>query len=404
MRVLLVALGLCGCIGNDPSTTADPPVDPNPDPNPDPEAKPVTVVLDQLQPGWLVTTSRSSGHSAPVEETIVSDGSPMTLIGGATDVFVATVTDGNGMLIESRSMNAPCTMASSRQLHVPGQYATIQSAINAADPGETVKVAAGTYTESIVMRRGVCLLGSGAKHTILDAQGEGRTLIDLTAAPGSVVSGFTVRGTDQTEGCAQPSEPFLCSGNWYRAGIYIGGESWNDPTHDAPPIITNNVFVDNDTAVMFYWRSQAVLRNNVFLDNRLGFIANHFQDRSLVANNVFINNTELAIGNQAAYLDIIDNIIVGSQTAIEFQYIQTGHIACNLFFANARLTNDPSRFSIGTNGNIGVEPKFVGNGDWHLQPGSPAINAGCHQQAHEPDGSLPDLGAFGGPLAAWVEL
>lgn len=403
MRLLAVALTVSGCLGNDPSTGGDPPGNP-PGQDSEPQPKPVSVVLDQLQPGWLVTTSRSTDHAAPVEETIVSDGSPITLKGGATDVFVATVTDGNGVLIEKRAMNSPCTMASSKQLHVPSQYATIQSAVNAAHPGDTVKVAAGTYTESIAMRPGVCLLGSGAKRTVLDAQNQGRTLVDLSAAAGSVVSGFTMRGTQQTEGCARPSEPFVCSGNWYRAGIYIGGETWDDPTHDAPPIITNNLFVDNDTAVMFYWRSQAVLRNNVFLNNRLGFIANHFQDRSLVANNVFINNTEMAIGNQAAYLDIIDNIIVGSQTAIEFEYIQTGHIACNVFFGNDRLTNDPSRFQLGTNGNIGVEPKFVGNGDWHLQPGSPAINAGCHKQAHEPDGSLPDVGAFGGPLAAWVDL
>jgi hypothetical protein len=401
MRLLVALLTVSGCLGTGPSTSEPPPGDP---PSQDSEPQPVSVVLDQLQPGWLVTTNRSTDHAAPVEDTIVSDGTPITLDGGATDVFVATVTDGNGALIESRAMTSPCTMASSRQLHVPSEYATIQSAINAAHPGETVRVSAGTYSESVVMRPGVCLLGSGAKHTILDAHGEGRTLIDLTAAPGSVVSGFTLRGTQQTEGCARPDEPFLCSGNWYRAGIYIGGETWHDPTHDAPPIITNNLFVDNDTAVMFYWRSQAVLRNNVFLDNRLGFIANHFQDRSLIANNVFVNNTELAIGNQAAYLDIIDNIIVGSQSAIEFEYIQTGHIQCNLFFGNGRLTNDPSRFQLGTNGNMGVAPKFVGNGDWHLQPGSPAINAGCHPNAHEPDGTRTDLGAFGGPLAAWVDL
>lgn len=411
MRSLVVALTLCSCVGSDPVGTTDPNTDPADPADPlDPDSsEPISVTLDQLQPGWLVTTTRSTGHDAPTETTVVSDGSPITLVGGANDVFDVRVTDGNGTLISKQTMGSPCTMAASRQLRVPQEYANIQSAINAAFPGDTVRVSAGTYNEALVMRPGVCLLGAGAKHTILDAGGADRTLVDLSSAPGSVVSGFTFRGTRQNEGCAQPSNPFACSGDWYRAGVYIGGEDWNDPTHDAPPVITNNLFEKNDVGVMFYWRSQAVLRNNVFANNRIGFMANHFQDRALVANNVFWNNTELAIGNQAAYLDIVDNIIVGSKTAVSFMYIQTGYIECNLFWANDVLSGgdypaDADRFHIGENGNISAEPKFVGNGDWHLQPGSPAVDAGCHHQAHEPDGSAPDLGAFGGPLAAWVDL
>ncbi len=369
----------------------------------------IELTLSDLQPGWRVTTTRSTQHASPVESTRVSDGAPITLSASPTDVVVATVTDANGVLIVTHAMKAPCTMAASRQLRVPSEYATIQAAVDAALPGETVKVAGGTYTESIRMRPGVCLLGSGAKHTVLDAQGEGRTLVDLTSAPGSVVSGFTLRGTSQPEGCAQPADPFLCSGNWYRAGIYLGGEAWEDPTNDAPPIIANNMFDGNDTGLMFYWRSSGIVRNNVFVGNRVGFVANHFQDRALIANNVFVDNTELAIGNQAAYLDIIDNIIIGSREAIRFEYIQTGHIRCNIFWNNDVNQADthivPPRFTIGSDGNVEVEPKLVGNGDYHLTPGSPGRDKGCHGNAAlEPDGSLPDIGAYGGPLAAWADL
>jgi hypothetical protein len=292
---------------------------------------------------------------------------------------------------------------------VPTEYATIQAAVDAAQPGDTVKVAAGEYHESVVMRPGVCLLGSGAKHSVLDAQGESRTLVDLTGAPGSTVSGFTLRGTvsNATDTC-DGDDPFGCSGDWYRAAIYIGGSTWDDPTRDAPPIIINNVIEANDVGVMFYWRSNALLRNNVFVGNTNGFIANHFQDRAVVANNVFFNNTALAIGNQAAYLDIFNNIIVGSAVAIQFEYIQTGYIQCNLFWDNGALQGDypgaPPRFMIGTDGNVEAEPKFIGVGDFHLQPGSPAIDAGCHKDARETDDSAADLGAFGGPLGSWVDL
>ena len=43
----------------------------------------------------------------------------------------------------------------------------IQAAINAASPGDTVLVHAGTYTETITMRSGISLHGQGLETTIL---------------------------------------------------------------------------------------------------------------------------------------------------------------------------------------------------------------------------------------------
>jgi hypothetical protein len=261
------------------------------------------------------------------------------------------------------------------------------------------------------MRPGVCLVGSGAKRTILDAQGEGRRLVDLSAAHGSVVSGFTFRNTAPKPGCAN-EDPFTCSGNWYTAGVFLGIENLAEanPTKAAPPIITNNVFESNYIGLMLNFHGIAVVRNNVFVNNRNGFVANHYQDRTLVANNVFLDNTELAIGNQAAYLDIVDNIIAGSRIGIRFQYIQTGHILCNIFFGNDANQDDVApaagpRFTIGEDGNVELNPLLGNNGDYRIANDSPGKDNGCHGgDAPEPDESLPDIGAYGGPLATWTEL
>ena len=55
--------------------------------------------------------------------------------------------------------------------------------------------------------------------------------------------------------------------------------------------------------------------------------------------------------NQAAYLDLQDNIIVGSGIGILFEGIQTGFIRCNIFWDNARHEDNvhiqPPRFTIG---------------------------------------------------------
>ena len=408
MKILALALAVAGCATQLPAG-GDPPGNPPPgDPPPgDPPPQPVTETLTDLQPGWLVTTSRITANG-PTETTVISDGSPITLTGTADDIYVATVTDGSGMLVSTHSMGAGCTMASSHRLDVPAQYPTIQAAIDAASAGDTVKVAPGTYTESVTLKAGVCLVGSGPHATTLDAGGQTRTLVDLTAAPGSVVAGFTLRGVRSIAGCAD-SDVFTCSGDWYRAAIYLGGQSWNDPTRYAPPLIVDNVFEDNEIAVMLYWHGVSIVRNNVFANNTSAFVANHFQDKGFIANNVFVNNTQLAIGNMAAYLDIIDNVIAGSQVGIRFEYVQTGKIRCNLFYGNGANQSDPTsnppRFTIGEDGNVQIDPHFAAVGDYRLGDGSPAIDAGCDRgQAFEPDGSPPDIGAFGGPLRAWVTL
>jgi hypothetical protein len=50
------------------------------------------------------------------------------------------------------------------------------------------------------------------------------------------------------------------------------------------------------------------------------------------------------------------------------------------------------------NGNLGVDPMFVGNGDFHLQDGSPALHAG-DSTIFNLDGSRSNIGLYGGPGA-----
>ena len=54
-------------------------------------------------------------------------------------------------------------------------------------------------------------------------------------------------------------------------------------------------------------------------------------------------------------------------------------------------------------GNVSVDPLLVdpANGDFSLQVGSPAIDAGNPYGGTDPDGSRADLGAYGGPGGLW---
>lgn len=53
-------------------------------------------------------------------------------------------------------------------------------------------------------------------------------------------------------------------------------------------------------------------------------------------------------------------------------------------------------------GNINEDPLFFGNSDYNLQDGSPCIDAGNPDAEYiDTDGSINDMGAYGGPYGAW---
>lgn len=89
---------------------------------------------------------------------------------------------------------------------VPRDYPTIQSAIDAASPGDTIKVLPGTYTEQVTIGKDLTLVGSGARFTIIKAPA---VLPDTNAIGlfyiayvnnGTEVNmkGFTINGYDGT--------------------------------------------------------------------------------------------------------------------------------------------------------------------------------------------------------------
>ena len=82
-----------------------------------------------------------------------------------------------GGSLASAATPAPAVPATpARTLRVPANYARIQSAIDAARPGDTVEVAAGDYTERLIFKDGINLVGEDKEKTTIHCNAEDHAL------------------------------------------------------------------------------------------------------------------------------------------------------------------------------------------------------------------------------------
>ncbi len=178
-------------------------------------------------------------------------------------------------------------------LNVPCDYATIQEAIDAAVNGDTVRVAAGTYYENVLMKDGVDLLGAGADVTTIDAQGSG-SVVDARAND-VTISGFTLMNSGVAGGAT----------SW--SGVYING--------NYSPSVMNNVIVDNICGISVYYGANPDIRNNIIKNNFDGLYV-YGEDESpsnpSIINNTIVNNERGGITLRVKVSPIIlNNIITG---------------------------------------------------------------------------------------------
>ncbi|MBT3346636.1 MAG: DUF1565 domain-containing protein, partial [Gemmatimonadetes bacterium] len=179
---------------------------------------------------------------------------------------------------------------------VPGDYATIQEALDAAVSGQTVGVASGFYAESIQLKEGVNLLGAGAATTVIDGGGMGVSAA-VWGADNALIEGFRIQNA-QNGVFAWDTSPTIrnCVITFNETGIstatqaHIVGNSIINNTYDGiyssytslsddppHPLISNNVIVANDEGISLY-RTGGVVTNNTIDANKDGIRATAPED------------------------------------------------------------------------------------------------------------------------------
>ncbi|MBN1352602.1 right-handed parallel beta-helix repeat-containing protein [candidate division KSB1 bacterium] len=323
-------------------------------------------------------------------------------------------------------------------INVPASYNTIQSAINYANNGDTILVAAGIYYENINFKGKAIIVKSeaGPEATIIDGSQAGSV---VTFSSGedttSVISGFTI-----TNGKAQ-----------YGAGIYICDGSSPKIINN---IITMNIIEQQHTSGgcgIIVFGGNAVIRNNEISYNNGGGdgggIAILNANSIVIEKNVIKGNTGRTGGGimlvSSEYALIKRNLIVKNisyDAAVAGVYLLSGNgyfvnntvdsniggdIAgvynrSNIFIINNIISNN-NAFGLGRSENlnsynnvwnnlsgdyneganpgvgaISSDPFFVDsqNDNYHLEQLSPCIDTGDPTSPLDPDGTRADMGVF----------
>ena len=150
-------------------------------------------------------------------------------------------------ILVATALWAPPSVRAANVIHVPGDFTTIQAAIDAASAGDTVRVDAGTYHERIQILKDVVVeSASGAGSTTIDGD-VGGTVVFISTPPGAhpTLRGFTV--TDGYEGSGA-------------GGVSVFGDA----------IVEDNHIVDNFgcTGGGIAATGAAVIRDNYVARNR----------------------------------------------------------------------------------------------------------------------------------------
>ncbi len=329
-----------------------------------------------------------------------------------------------------------------------GHYLNIQDAIYDANNGDSISVNEGTYYENINFYGKKIIIGSlflisqddyYISHTIINGNANYSVVVFNSGEDeDSKLIGFTITNGSASKGGgiyfdnSNPSlSNLIISGN--TAGGIVSGDgggglylSYSNPSL-INITISENIAGDlgggiicGDLILQNCLIGQNIAQNGGGIWCGSGYSDAELTNVIISGNTAYENGGGIWCGESTTTI-VLTNVTISENTT----NINGGGIYCRsnytLNLLNCILWNDSPEeiyhWDTGDNisvtysdiegswigmGNINANPLFISNEDFHLQIGSPCIDAGNPEsQYNDTDGTRNDMGAYGGPGGDW---
>ncbi len=190
-------------------------------------------------------------------------------------VFAGCESDSN---LDSSSYPAS-PIGPSQTLDVPEEYATIQAAVDAAETGDFIRVAAGVYSgDVLIQEKSFSLRGTGMGQTIIQG------FVQIYDTSETSFEGFTVKGG----GIHVRNSPVRMSGNEIIENPGIG--LWVEDSSRV--VLSGNVIQHNGKEGIVFNNSQGVIGSSRVLYNGTDGIVVNNASPTLLNNTVVMNQRD----------------------------------------------------------------------------------------------------------------
>jgi parallel beta-helix repeat protein len=316
------------------------------------------------------------------------------------------------------------TPAAAATINVPGDYATIQAAINAANPGDTINVAAGTYLGGIQIDKALTLSSTdGADATSIMGVDSNDSYLVRIYHSDVTFEGFTVTNPDYSGGA---------DASGILVGAYLGDPANN--VHILKNIVTqvrsesgspsmygatginigigpvNNLVIKGNTLTSIHNPDGAPVdhtcginmwdnANNVEISGNIisdikynGILLQYVSDIQLENNQITECQTGLRLEpyeGAAVSNATVTNCTFSDNSGGMYNQNSSPTVTNCIFWGNGgeilnggtsapAVTYCDVQGGYGGAGNIDADPLFInpGAGDYHLRPTSPCIDVG----------------------------
>lgn len=338
-------------------------------------------------------------------------------------VYWVTAQDTNGIVI---ALSSPVTATIRGQTWYVGPgagqvltnesgrnaLASIQTAIDHANPGDTIKVAAGTYYENLQIdayHYGLTLEGGynpgnwserdiEAYPTIINGGGDGWCL-DLFRTHDVNVSGFWMTNAERLIR-VYPAHNIVIERNYLHDATGSNYTSGID-VESVPDYETRNVLIRNN--IIWNILGSGARGGGIDVVHHQGYPARDIQ----VVNNTIFNVSQdgILMGKwQPVYGAVIENNIVmqTDDTGIQiYDIAQAIAVDYNAVYNAAQLYYGQATPFNGSAHDVNTDPRLVNApaGDFHLLSDSPCIDAGDpvfdYSREPQPNGGRINIGAYG---------